>query len=306
MKKNSLLCILMVCVLAACDDAPRQNNGQPAETVRAGSVEIACDESVMTLLKAIQPVYDTAFPDAKITLKSMPARAAMTELFALKSRAIIVARGYTRDEDSVLKAYKRPAHAQFLLAKDALVFFTKSNFPLDTISKNQLAELMLNSKQTFKQYFPGLPSEPTLVMPTEQSSEFANILQFITNNQFPKHLYLQVSSPDSVKLVVKNTYSIGVGYLSSIVKDTSLKPLMIGFDDSTGAHIWPKPVHQSYIVMEKYPFIVPIFGYLQEDRQNLPWGFLTFFRTDPRIQQYFLNAGIVPGFGKFNLIPLED
>lgn len=306
MKKNRLVCVLMMLVLAACDDTPKQNNGQPDETVRAGRVEIACDESVFALLKAIQPVYDTAFPDAKITLKPMPARSAMANLFALKSRGIIVARGYTRDEDSVLKAYKRSPHAQFLLAKDALVFFTKRSFPLDTISKNQLTELLLNSKQTLQQYFPGLPSEPTLVMPTEQSSEFANILQFITNNQFPKHSYLQVSSPDSVKLVVKNTYSIGVGYLSSIVKDTSLKPLMIGYDDSTGEHVWPKPVHQSYIVMEKYPFIVPIFGYLQEDRQNLPWGFLTFFRTDPRIQQYFLNAGIVPGFGKFNLIPLED
>ncbi|MFN8359499.1 MAG: substrate-binding domain-containing protein [Candidatus Kapaibacterium sp.] len=306
MKKNRLWYLVLILIMAACDDAPKQTNGQPAETVRAGSVEIACDESIYTLLKGIQPVYDTAFPDAKITLKPMPARAAMADLFALKSRGIIVARGYTRDEDSVLKAYKRSPHAQFLLAKDALVFFTQRSFPLDTISKNQLAELLLNAKQTWKQYFPALPSEPALVMPTEQSSEFANILQLVTNNQFPKHSYLQVSSSDSVNLLVKKTFSIGVGYLSRIVKDTSLKPLMIGYDDSTGEHVWPKPVHQSYIVMEKYPFIVPIFGYLQEDRQNLPWGFLTFFRTDPRIQQYFLNAGIVPGFGKFNLIPLED
>ena len=143
MKKNRLWYLVLILIMAACDDAPKQTNGQPAETVRAGSVEIACDESIYTLLKGIQPVYDTAFPDAKITLKPMPARAAMADLFALKSRGIIVARGYTRDEDSVLKAYKRSPHAQFLLAKDALVFFTQRSFPLDTISKNQLAELLV-------------------------------------------------------------------------------------------------------------------------------------------------------------------
>ncbi|MBK9250026.1 MAG: substrate-binding domain-containing protein [Ignavibacteria bacterium] len=306
MKKNSLLIMVVLLAFAACDNEPKQNNGMPAETVRAGNVEIACDESVYALLKAIQPVYDTAFPDAKITLKPMPARAAMSELFALKARGIIVARDYTRDEDSVLKAYKRSPHGKFLLAKDALVFFVKRNFPLDTISKNQLAEIFGNTKQTFKQYFPHLPAEPSIVLPSEQSSEYANIVQLVMNNKLTTRTTLHVTSPDSVLFMVKNTFSIGVSYLSRIVKDTSLKPLMIGYDDSTGEHIWPKPVHQSYIVMEKYPFIVPIFGYLQEERQNLPWGFLTFIRTDPRIQQYFLNAGIVPGFGKFNLIPLED
>lgn len=305
MKKNNLIIILLLLVIIGCDDTPKHNE-QLAETVRVGTVEFECDESIYSLIKAIQPVYDTAFPEAKIILKPTQARRAMAALFALKARGIIMARDYTRDEDSVLKAYKRTPHPRFLLAKDALVFFVTKNFPLDTISKYQLVEILRNPKQTFKQYFPFLPSEPTLVITTDQSSEFANIVQLVANNIFPMRYFRNVGSPDSVCLVVKNTFSIGVGYLSQIVKDTSLKALMIGYDDSTGEHIWPKPVHQSYIVMEKYPFIVSIFGYLQEERQNLPWGFLTFYRTDPRIQQYFLNAGIVPGFGKFNLIPLED
>jgi hypothetical protein len=309
MKKNNkfvVLLALLTVFIASCDDSPKQNTTQNVETVRAGNVEILCDESIYQLIKNITPIYDTAFPDAKITLKPMQARIAMAELFGLKARGIILARDYMHDEDSALKANKRPKHSQFLLAKDALVFFVKSSFPLDTISKNQLNELLLNPKQTVKKYFPSLPTEPQIVIPTIQSSAIANILRLITNNQLLKHSYIAVESSDSVILRVKSDNALGVGYLSQIIKDTSLKALMIGYDDSTGQHVYPKPVHQSYIVMEKYPFIVPIYGYLQEERQNLPWGFLTFMRTDPRIQQYFLNAGIVPGFGKFDLVPLED
>ncbi len=303
-----LLSVLAVTaiIISGCDDKPKPNPDQNVETVRAGKAEILCDESIYELIKNIKPVYDTAFPDAKIVLKAVTARAAMSELFAVKARGIIVARDYMRDEDSALKANNRQTHPHFLIAKDGLVFYVKSGFSLDTISKSQLSELLLNPTQTFKNYFPNLSSEPSIILPSTNSSEYANILRFITNNQLPKHSYIVVESPDSVKLLVKNGMGIGVGYLSQIVKDTSLKALMIGYDDSTGEHVSPKPVHQSYMVMEKYPFVVPIYGYIQEERQNLPWGFLTFMRTDPRIQQYFLNAGIVPGFGKFDLVPLED
>lgn len=303
---NKILIALFVIILTSCDDKPQKQGTENIETVLAGKVEILCDQQIYKLIQNITPVYDTAFPNAKITLKPIEAREAMSELFALKSRGIIIARDYMHDEDSVLKANKRTEHTRFLIAKDALVFYVSKDFPLDTISKNQLIQILLNPKQTFNSYFPSLKSEPALVMPSEQSSEYANILRLLTNNQLLKHSYIAVESPDSVIMRVKNNNTVGVGYLSQIVKDVTLKALRIGYDDSTGTHIYPKPVHQSYIVMDKYPFVVPIFGYLQEDRQNLPWGFLTFMRKDPRIQQYFLNAGVVPGFGKFDLVPLED
>lgn len=309
MMKNNIYLIafaVVSIVFSSCDDKPKQGTTQDTETVRAGKVEILCDESIYQLIKSIAPVYDTAFPDAKVTLKPVTAREAMSQFFAVKSRGIIIARDYMRDEDSALKANKHEPHPHFLIAKDALVFFVKKSFPLDTISKNQIREVLLNSKQTFKSYFSNLTAEPSLMMSSEQSSTYANILKLITNNQLPKHSYIAVESPDSLKMRVKSENAIGVGYLSQIIKDTSLKALMVGYEDSTGEHVYPKPVHQSYMVMEKYPFVVPIYGFIQEERQNLPWGFLTFMRTDPRIQQYFLNAGIVPGFGKFDLVPLED
>ncbi|MBI3260317.1 MAG: substrate-binding domain-containing protein, partial [Ignavibacteriae bacterium] len=269
MMKNIKLMIALAAIsimIVSCDDKPKPGTIQDTETVRAGKAEILCDESIFELIKNIKPVYDTAFPDAKITLKPVSAREAMAQFFAVKSRGIILARDYMRDEDSALKANKHEPHPHFLIAKDALVFFVKKSFPLDTISKNQLQEVLLNPKQTFKSYFPILIEEPSLIMSSEQSSSYANILRLITNNHLHKHSYIAVESPDSIKLRVKSENAIGVGYLSQIIKDTSLKALMVGYEDSTGEHVYPKPVHQSYMVMEKYPFVVPIYGFIQEER----------------------------------------
>ena len=198
-------------------------------------------------------------------------------------------------------------HASTIIATDALVFAVQRNFPLDTISLTQLERLFSEKGASLKGMFPQLKTEPTIICPDSYSSEYGNVLLYLTKNAAPKHaLSLTKNAAEARAAVLSNPNAIAVGYLSQFAREPNLKMLKIGFQDSTGSYVRPKAVHQSYIVMGKYPLPIKIQGLLLEDQRNLPWGYITFLRNDVRTKEYFLKNGIVPEGARFNLIPDEE
>jgi hypothetical protein len=293
-------------VVSSCDERKTQENGELIETATTGKATILCDESVFERLKPAFVLFDSSYADANVEVIPVSAREAMSQLFATKARGVIVERPYLPDEDSLLKANKLPPHTSITIATDALVFYVKADFPLDTISLWQLQTLFTDKNASLRSMFPQLKTEPTIVCPDANSSEYANLIRFLTNFTPPARSILYVANSDSVRNVVESKpYSLGIGYLWQIAGDKQFKMLRIGFQDSTGVYIKPKPVHQAYIVMDKYPLPVTIRGVLLEDIRNLPWGFFTFLRNDIRAKQYFLKSGIVPEGAKFDLIPTD-
>lgn len=301
MKTITYSVILMITLFLGCGDPdPKQVN---QETVNRGTATILCDDAVFSLMSAAKPYYDTAFPDAKISLQSINARDAMIQLLGGKARGIIIARDYLRDEDSAMLLHTVAPHQRVLFAVDGIVFFANKTFPLDTLSKEQIVEAMTSREPKMTQAFPHLKIEPVFVITGSTSSLYGNVMNQIANGASPKRPMKIVSTADSVAVVVKNTPgAIGVGYLSKYGRDTSVKLLKIGFTDTTGKRIYPQKVHPGNIVQGRYPFPVNYYGYLLEDRMNLPWGFFTYMRTNERIQKSFLDAGIIPGFAKLELI----
>jgi phosphate transport system substrate-binding protein len=299
---------IVALMLPSCNDKPDPKaGGEQYETATTGKVEILCDESIATYLQPTFRLFDSSYNDAAVTVKAVSAREAMTQLFGTKARAIIVSRNYLADEDSLLKANKLPPHASTVIATDALVFVAQTSFPLDTIALDQLKTLFTDKSASLRGMFGQLKTEPTIICPDSYSSEYGNLLLNLTKNAAPKHPITFVKNSAGVEEELKkNPNAIGIGYLSRFAGNTNLKMLKIGFQDTTGTYIRPKTVHQSYVVMGKYPLPVPIQGLLLEDRRNLPWGYITFLRNDVRAKEYFLKHGIVPEGARFNLIPEED
>lgn len=300
---NSILAGLLL--LHSCGDPdPRLAN---IETVNSGTATLLCDSEILPLIESVKPIYDTAFPGAKITLQPVDARAAMVQLLSGKTRGIIVARDYLRDEDSAMQLHNIAKHQRFLFAIDGIVLFTMSEFPLDTLSKEQIVEAVNSREPTLAQRFPALKTEPVFVTLRSGSSLYGNIMNQICGGSVPKRPMKFFSTQDSVATYVRQTKgAIGIGYLSKFGRDTSVKLLKLGFTDTTGKRIYPQTVHPGFVVREMYPFPVHYYGYLLEDKMNLPWGFFTYMRTDNRIQQTFLDAGIVPAFAKLELIEQEQ
>lgn len=295
-----ILQIVLSILLISCESNDKQSDSTMESPLR-GSDTVYCDESIFTCINNSMPIYQKAFPDAHITLFSKNARSSMAELFSEKTNSIIVARNYLSDEDSLLKQSGN-SFQKIHIANDGLVFFVSKEFPIDTLNINQLTEY-ISGKNRLSFYFPKLNSEPLLLIPGAQSSEYANSISFFPQlSKTAKDIATFNDSKDSIVFEVLKGKSIGLGYLSYIQKNPLLKSLRIGYIDSLGNRIPPQIVHQGFIIQKKYPFGIPIIAYLREKRQNLPWGFATFMEKDPNIQKVLLDCGLIPVFAKYNLI----
>jgi ABC-type phosphate transport system substrate-binding protein len=250
-------------------------------------------------------MFDSTYEQVEVTFEKAPARRAMGELLSGRAKGIIIARDYLADEDSLMNAYGVSKHERKILAKDGLVFFTGKSFPIDTLNREQLKSVLTAPNTLLKNSFPVLQTEPVFVINDQNSSEYSNLLKLVTNGVQPQHSFKTFQNTDSVKLFVSsNPNAIGIGYLSHVALDTNFKLLKIGFhDDSTGKYVSPKIVHQSHIVMGNYPYVVPIYSFMLENRMKQPaWGLFSFLATDNNVQLYFKNKGIVPAFAKIQLI----
>ncbi len=307
MPKGKFVPLLYLLTLLLCACAPRQGAvpEEAEESPTRGSVTVLCDEAIASLLQEPIGRFDTLYPDAYVRLEVTSAREAMRQLLARNARLIIIARDYLPDEDSLMRAYGVPPHTRVKLAEDALVFFAHPSVPLDTLNVAQLRALLSGSHH-LRDFFPQLLREPELICPSTASSVYAHLVQQVLSGTFPKRRLRMVSSSDSVlQLVTTTPWTIGIGYLSHVAHRRDLRLLSLGYIDSAGVYVSPKPVHQSYVVMRKYPYVVPIYAYLRDDLRNLPWTVATFLGTDTEVQRHFLQQGIVPAFARIRLIPEE-
>ena len=300
MKTRTFLFILFASAFSfSCGGNNQEQKAQKSESVLSGTLTVQCDNTIMKMLNLIKTKYDSTFPEAHVTFAPMSAREAMKSLFAGNSRCVVVARDYLYDEDSIMKAVGIKPHFRYKLAEDALVFFTKKDFPLDTLSDASLKALMANDKKAFSDFYPSVKQKVDFATLNENSSLYGNLcLHFSKNNHIPRSLKL-LQSFDSLKTFVNSTpNSIGIGYLSQLENEPDLKMLKISWKDSTGKYMPPKIVHQSYLTMGAYPYKTFIYAYLFEQDNRLPKGFASYYGTDPVAQKLFLYSGIVPAYAK--------
>ncbi|HYF04434.1 MAG TPA: substrate-binding domain-containing protein [Patescibacteria group bacterium] len=302
---QALLGVITFISLTSCGKQETQQGGEPVENETTGKVTILCDESIYQLLKIPVELFDSTYRTAEVNLQPASARRAMAELLSGSAKGIVVARDYLKDEDSLMRVYGVQPHERYLIARDALVFFTHKNFQLDTLNREQLKSVLLTPENGFKKAFPVIAQEPVFSIAGENSSEYANLLTKVLGGSEPKHAFSMFQSIDSVKALVRSNQNvIGIGYLSHVALDTNFKLLKIGFyNDSTGRYVTPKIVHQSHIVMGNYPFEVPVYAFMLDKRIKQPaWGLFSFLARDPKVQVYFKDKGIVPAHARFNLV----
>jgi len=290
------ICLLMFFVLSCTSDETQQKYESPV----AGNDTIFVEDVLYPYFLDVKPTYDSVFEHANITLVPVSARRGMSLFFSDSASCVILARDYLRDEDSIVKAMSLPFQ-KIEIAKDGLVFFVSRNVPFDTVNLNQLHDVFTGTSLNSIQKRTIL--DETICIPSMQSSEYAGILTYFSKDMAkPLISFRQFENRDSLKAHIRSSKSIGIGLMSDIVKDSSLKAIRIGYNDSTGKRIAPQIVHPGFIVQKMYPLILPIFAYVKSEKKDLAWGFATFMEKDPSIQKVLLNKGIVPSHAKYNLI----
>lgn len=302
-----LLIIVTVSVFLACDKQKEidGNLAQSVESINMGTVTTWCDADIYEILDTAFVMYDDFYEKVNIDVSVVTSRNAMSQLLSANARVVIIARDYLPDEDSLMKEYEVEPYYRMEVAKDAVVFFVNNGFPLDTLS-DEIAKAVLGSNESLNKYFDNLNSEPIFATVDQNSSVYANIKRVILNgNEIKKPIKL-FSTIDSVRQFVRETpNSIGIGYLGHIARSDEFKMLKMGFTHPEGKREYPQVVHQSYVVMERYPYIISYWAYLLEERRNLPFWFASFLSKEARVQSWFKDAGIVPAYANFRLIQSE-
>ncbi len=298
MNRNSIGVILLVAVLSACGGSDQA--GIPQETALSGTVEILCDEEIITLLQSAKVPYDSIHKDANVTLKAVTAEQATFDLLRHQTKGIIIGRDWLPQEAEDVKASKgAEGYPRSLLAKDALVFFASKSFPYDTMHSAHLSSWLAGGEFPLASY-PKLSKPPTVVVPGSQSSVYGNMINVVLKGKQPgENRVRSLGRTDSVRMgVLSNNGYLGVGYLSQLIKDTAVKMLRLSWTDSTGAYQYPRLIHAGNLVQGLYPFPVPIYFVLRDkaNQHNLASGFMMFLARDGKAQRAFFDAGIEPGY----------
>ncbi len=292
--------VISTMFMSSCTEDRQQ---QTYESPVAGKDTIYVEDVLYPYFLEAKPKYDSVFENAEITLISVNARRGMSLLFSDTASCVILARDYLRDEDSIVKSMSLPFQ-KIEIAKDGLVFFVSKDIPIDTMNLSQLEGML--SGTSINAIQKKVVLDEALCIPSIQSSEYAGLLKYFSKgNSALSSTFKQYENRDSLKAQVRRSKSIGIGLMSDILKDSTLKAIRIGYTDSTGKRVAPQIVHPGFIVQNMYPLVLPIFAYVKNEKKDLAWGFATFMEKDPTIQKVLLNKGIIPSHAKYNLIQEE-
>jgi ABC-type phosphate transport system substrate-binding protein len=300
MNKNIFKVIIMLgLVLTLLDSCSRQN-----ETKHAKTVKVFVDNSTSELLKPLFKITDSLYSELKYEYIDTTAFGAMAMLLTDTSYKIcIISRDYSPAEKETMSTYSVADKPRGIIARDALVFFVNKDYPVDTLSHEEVLAMFNNDKFSLKKQYPGLAKEPVFAIKNQYSSEYENLKNIVLNGKIARKVLKPFSTVDSVKLfVAEDRTAIGIGYLSYIVNDPRFKMLKIGFTDSTGKRIVPRMVHQANIVQGFYPYEVKLYIYLYNQTSNKAEWLLRFLTKAAAAQKYFNQAGIVPAYGNFKII----
>ncbi len=295
-----------VFVFTGCPREDIRSSDPEKESWTTGKLSVYCDDAIYPIMDSVFKMYDQMYPDVKLTVEHTNAWDVMAKLLSANARVVVVARDYLHHEDSLMKVFHVAPYLRMTLAFDGLVFFTNTNFPLDTLNASQIEEILTDREKKFLDYYPNLAAEPELAVMGKTSSEYANLRSLAAKGKDIVRKLRYFEGTDSLRSYVsENDNTIGVAFLSQLVNDSRFKMLRIGFSDSTGKYINPKPVHQAYLVQNLYPYKVEYYAYLLKDLRDLPFWFATFLAKEVVVQKYFNRSGIVPAFAIIELIP-ED
>jgi ABC-type phosphate transport system substrate-binding protein len=300
--KLILLLLPIILFVFGCTET-KKSDAEIKEEKNARFAKVSIEEGLYPMM--INPClqFDTLDATADCTFKRVPGLEAMQNLLTGEADAIILARDYTKFEDSVMKAYKVKPHVRMPVAYDALVFYVNYQVPIDTLSDTQIKALMSNKNKQMKDYFPRLKEEFEFVTNSHLSSELVNINQLILKNNSLQRKLKMLPNADSAMNYVKNRMNaIGIGYLSQVIKQPDLKMIRIGYSDSVGRYIYPRTVHQANIVRKLYPYIVTDYIYIFDESKDAAMRLGRYISKHGNVQKYLLNWGIAPAFAKIKLI----
>lgn len=304
---NFLVAIFFIATIISCgDNKYKAKDADDVETINSGKISVIADESIWNLIQPATKMYLEKYNNVEITDTVASARAAMSSLFATNHRVAIIGRDYLPDEIDLMNQKGMEPHQRIKAVEDALVLAVNDEFPL-VYTQDSIIKAVFQDGRSLKDYHEEIDFDLNYFIKGRNHSEHSNFEKHILEyKDLKKKIEITNSLDEILSKVSESKENIGLVYLSQVVTaDTNLniKMLPIGFVDSTGSYKKPAPVHPSYIVQGRYPYVTPWYIYLLEDRQNLPFWFAKYVSQEQKVVKYYNDLGVLPSFARFKLIP---
>lgn len=281
-----VLLFAIICVFAvSCDDGPKH-----PDTLTSGAIDISADETYKSVIEEEKKIFDSSFPNARVTIHYKPEAECFKDYFDNKARLILVTRELTADEKKVAEQ-KQFYPTSVGLAKDAVALIVNNDNP-DSIMDLPMIKGILTGQYTRKKY--------TVVFDNQSSSLVRYISDSLLKGQkLGSNVYSAKSNKEVLDYVMKNPEALGFAGLADVCDTadpgntgTFIKNVRIVsvYNDSLREYLKP---YLAYIGLKEYPFVRKLFYVSRESYQGLGTGFANFLMGN-RGQLIFAYAHLYP------------
>ena len=282
--KNSVLCLSASLSLLSCDDTPKH-----ADTLSKGVIDISADESFQPIIEEQLKVFDSSYPDAKITIHYKPEAECFKDYFDNKARIILVTRDLTKAEKEACDQNKIFPSSE-ALAGDGIAVIVNNKSTDTALDMDALNGILTG---VYKEKY-------TVVFDNQASSTVRFITDSILKgNKLGSNVFAAKGNTDVIDYVSKNERAIGFVGMSYVYanEDTSQagtfinKVNVVALQNSKDMAFY-KP-YQAYIALKSYPLTRKLYYINRESYHGLGTGFANFLGSY-RGQLVFLHAHFFP------------
>lgn len=273
-------------MFAACGEDKKDG---PTDTLTTGKVEISVDETYQPVIEQQLKVFDSSFPDAKITAKYKAESDCFKDLFEGKSRIILVTRQLTQQEKDYCEQQKIVT-SSLELVRDAVAVILPPDATDTVFSVEQIIGILTGEHA--KGY--------TVVFDNQSSSTVRYITDsLLKGGKLGANVFAAKGNDSVIAYVAKNPKAIGFVGLSYVGNPdggtgdnefiTNVKIASI-WNEATKRSYKP---YQAYIAQRVYPFSRNLYYINRETYPGLGTGFANFLAKD-RGQLIFAHAHLFP------------
>ena len=237
--KSTVLVAAAALILSACGNEVKG----PTDTMSKGDISISVDETYRPVIEQQQKVFDSSYPEAKITANYKAEADCFKDFFNRKARLILVTRELTADERALCEQ-KKIVPTQVSLAKDAIAVVVNSS-STDTVLSVEFIKGILKGTINKKKY--------TVVFDNQSSSTVRYIMDSVLKGEkLGPNVFAAKGNDSVVAYVEENPDAVGFVGLSYIGNPEGRTGNDEFIDNVKVAAIWNDSMQQAYKPYQAY------------------------------------------------------
>lgn len=310
MKRVFFLCCALSLLLASCGGQKKTDG----ETMYLGDIKIAVDESFKPIMEEELQVYRALTPEANVTPIYCSEVEAINLLLKDSVRLVIANRRLTENELASFHARKFfPESIRMAVSGIALITNPANTDSLLTVG--QFRNILTGKITEWKELYPQSKlGKLQVVFDNPNSGLIHYAIDSICEGQKLASTLTALKSNEEVIDYVSKTPGamgvIGANWIGNVSDSTRLSfnesVRVMAVSNSGHATVANsfKP-YQAYLALRQYPLTHDVFILVNDPRNGLPTGLMTFLTKD-RGQRIILKSGLVPATQPVRLVNVKD